>query len=263
MSDGSMSPAPPPPPPSPPPFYEGSSRPSRRWYHSPLVVVAALVLFFPIGLVLTWTHPEWTKRTKWAISGAVAVIAVVGIALPKTKKPATSRVAGTTATSTAPTTERPSTTAAKPTTTAEPTTPAQPTTTAAPSTAPAPVTSGSDLKAQVTAWTRENHGDVSKLASFYSSVTAAVGGGDLHALRNACSDLQGQAEVTKVDLPAPDPELTNELTQALDALDTGALDCVNGVDNLQPSLLQSAGTQFQLAGPHISAASVILNRYRS
>lgn len=39
------------------------------WYTTSLVIVLALVLFFPVGLALLWKS-DWKEDTKWAVSGA-------------------------------------------------------------------------------------------------------------------------------------------------------------------------------------------------
>lgn len=55
----------------------------RTW-----VVVAALVLFFPAGLVLAWRRPGWTQKTKLAITSVVALVAILVAAMgPATPTP--------------------------------------------------------------------------------------------------------------------------------------------------------------------------------
>jgi len=41
-------------------------------------VVFWLILFFPVGLILTWTKTAWSKQTKWIVTGAVGVLLLFG-----------------------------------------------------------------------------------------------------------------------------------------------------------------------------------------
>jgi hypothetical protein len=130
----------------PPPPGIGAPTPSAgrggRWHATPLVV-ASLVLCFPIGLLLVWTHPAWSRRSRWAISALVAVVAVAAMAgggeepeQVATVAPSTSTVEATLPvrpTEAAPETTATTTTASTTTTTEPPTTT---TTTAPPTTAP-------------------------------------------------------------------------------------------------------------------------------
>lgn len=38
---------------------------ANRVHEQPLVIAAALVLFFPLGLFLVWRHPAWPRDLKW------------------------------------------------------------------------------------------------------------------------------------------------------------------------------------------------------
>ena len=78
--------APPPPPPPPPGIPNGASHPAGpppvgRWYWQTWVVVLALILLFPLGLVLLWTRkPEWSLRARWITSAAVVALVIVAVA---------------------------------------------------------------------------------------------------------------------------------------------------------------------------------------
>ena len=50
---------------------------ASQWYHHPVTVGIATVLFFPIGLVLLWTHPTWQRKTKIIVSGIVGFLFVI------------------------------------------------------------------------------------------------------------------------------------------------------------------------------------------
>ena len=119
-----------------------------RWFYGAGWVVLALVLCFPLGLVLVWTHPTWSRKAQWIATGALVALVAVSAAADASDEPAQKlttapvttvpiqtvpeRVLPTTSTST--TTTQPPTT----TTTAAPTTTRPPTTTAPPTTAPPP-----------------------------------------------------------------------------------------------------------------------------
>ena len=53
----------------------------RRWYHSTAFVIVSLVVLFPLGLVLLWTSPLFTRRMKIIASsivgGVVALILIL------------------------------------------------------------------------------------------------------------------------------------------------------------------------------------------
>lgn len=49
-------------------------RTSKRWYEKKPVIITLLILFFPIGLPLMWKFSPWAKRTKWLVSGVIAVL---------------------------------------------------------------------------------------------------------------------------------------------------------------------------------------------
>jgi hypothetical protein len=46
----------------------------------PAVVGILTFIFFPIGLWLVWTHPGWTKKTKWIWTGVIGLFALVSLA---------------------------------------------------------------------------------------------------------------------------------------------------------------------------------------
>ncbi len=54
-------------------------RPDRsRWYHNVWLVL--FMLFFvlgPFGLPLVWTHPRFSRRTKWALTIAMALYTIL------------------------------------------------------------------------------------------------------------------------------------------------------------------------------------------
>lgn len=84
-----------PPPPPPPPPWVPSPAPRKsgqqsvaHWYWQTWVVVIALVLVFPLGLVLLWTRqPQWSLTARWLTSGTVVVLAAIFIALGATAAP--------------------------------------------------------------------------------------------------------------------------------------------------------------------------------
>lgn len=85
--------APPPPPPPPPGIPNRSSYPLRsppvaHWYWQTWVVVLALILVFPVGLILLWTRkPQWSLRARWITSATVVVLAAMFIVVGVTAAP--------------------------------------------------------------------------------------------------------------------------------------------------------------------------------
>jgi hypothetical protein len=43
----------------------------------PAVIGVLSVLFFPVGLWLVWTHPTWSKKSKWLWTGAIGFLLLV------------------------------------------------------------------------------------------------------------------------------------------------------------------------------------------
>jgi hypothetical protein len=92
------------------------NRPARSWYGMTWVVVCALVLFFPLGLVLTWCRTDWSRARRAWITAVVAVMVMIAGAA-NSPPPTTSPVSHSVATPTAsPALRKPSTrpTKAKP-----------------------------------------------------------------------------------------------------------------------------------------------------
>ncbi|MBI4098202.1 MAG: hypothetical protein HY426_04155 [Candidatus Levybacteria bacterium] len=56
----------------------------KKWYQNNLVIIALLILFFPVGLFLMWKYAGWNKTVKWIIT-AVFALAIVGGALSPSK----------------------------------------------------------------------------------------------------------------------------------------------------------------------------------
>ncbi len=45
-----------------------------KWYQRMSFIIALLVFFFPVGLVLMWKYTNWSKKTKWIVTGIVIFI---------------------------------------------------------------------------------------------------------------------------------------------------------------------------------------------
>jgi hypothetical protein len=41
-------------------------------------IILALIFLFPVGLILLWLQPSWNKRTKWIVTGILAVTLFFG-----------------------------------------------------------------------------------------------------------------------------------------------------------------------------------------
>ena len=41
-------------------------------------IVLALIFFFPLGLYWMWKYPNWPTGNKWAVTGGIAVLALIG-----------------------------------------------------------------------------------------------------------------------------------------------------------------------------------------
>lgn len=48
----------------------------KKWYENQLVIIALLVLFFPVGLLLMWKYANWNKAVKWVITGVFALFVI-------------------------------------------------------------------------------------------------------------------------------------------------------------------------------------------
>lgn len=139
-----------PPPPPPPPLglpnrssHPVGSPPVAHWYWQTWVVVLALILVFPVGLVLLWTRtPHWSLRARWITSATVVALATVFIVVGVTSPPHNARTTAATQTPLAVGGDAPSATpvaTASPTPWATPTPSPTPAPTPVPTAAPTPV----------------------------------------------------------------------------------------------------------------------------
>lgn len=120
----------------PPPFGDHGRPPvplaGRQWWQHPLLIVAGLLLCFPVGLILLWVSP-WKLAVKSGVTALIVVL--VGISLATAPDESDSLAAGADAVARMSSDERvPSSTAS--TTTVAPST--APPTTIAPTTLPPP-----------------------------------------------------------------------------------------------------------------------------
>lgn len=58
---------------------EKSSTASKKWYANKIVIILFLIFFFPIGLFLMWKFSGWAKKTKWIVTGIIALLMVIGL----------------------------------------------------------------------------------------------------------------------------------------------------------------------------------------
>jgi len=47
------------------------------WYDNKVIVIALLVVFFPVGLYGMWQNKQFTNKTKWIVSGIFALLIVL------------------------------------------------------------------------------------------------------------------------------------------------------------------------------------------
>ncbi len=64
------------------PGRDGGTQSKKRWYQRGGWIIFFLIIFFPVGLYLMWKHAVWTNRTKWIVTGVVAVFALIRLASP-------------------------------------------------------------------------------------------------------------------------------------------------------------------------------------
>ena len=69
--------------------------PKTGFWANPVVVVLALLIFFPAGLFLMWRNRLWNKPARWVITAAVAILVVVIGSQPTPTTP-TANTGGTT-----------------------------------------------------------------------------------------------------------------------------------------------------------------------
>lgn len=53
----------------------------------PAAIGVLSVLFFPVGLWLVWTHPTWSKQSKWLWTGAIGLLLLVSMGSRDDKSP--------------------------------------------------------------------------------------------------------------------------------------------------------------------------------
>jgi hypothetical protein len=47
-----------------------------KWFQKQTGIIILLILFFPVGLYLMWKNQLWTKKTRWIVSGVLAVLVI-------------------------------------------------------------------------------------------------------------------------------------------------------------------------------------------
>ena len=47
-----------------------------KWFQKQTGIIILLILFFPVGLYLMWKNQLWTKKTRWIVSGVIAVLVI-------------------------------------------------------------------------------------------------------------------------------------------------------------------------------------------
>jgi|FLYL01.1.fsa_nt_gi hypothetical protein len=50
-----------------------------RWYENSWVIIAAIVVFFPVGLYLMWRYAAWSQWWKWGVTGTIALLLISGL----------------------------------------------------------------------------------------------------------------------------------------------------------------------------------------
>ena len=47
-----------------------------KWYQKQTGIIILLILFFPVGLYLMWKYQLWTKKSRWIVSGVLALLVI-------------------------------------------------------------------------------------------------------------------------------------------------------------------------------------------
>jgi hypothetical protein len=45
-----------------------------KWYQKPTGIIILLIVFFPVGLFLMWKNEMWSKKTRWIVTGTIAIL---------------------------------------------------------------------------------------------------------------------------------------------------------------------------------------------
>lgn len=59
---------------------------NKNWYKNSIVIIALLVLFFPVGLFLMWKYANWNKVVKWVITGVFVLLVISSATSSKNTK---------------------------------------------------------------------------------------------------------------------------------------------------------------------------------
>lgn len=62
---------------------------NNKFYKQTWFIILMLILFFPVGLVLTWSSKKFKQRTKVIITGIIIVMAIIGAITPDTENSTT------------------------------------------------------------------------------------------------------------------------------------------------------------------------------
>lgn len=126
-------------------------------------------------------------------------------------------------------------------------------TTTAPSTSP--ISGGSNGSLAMAEWAVTNAPKIEMMTGAFDQISSSATSGDLSGTLAGCRSLRSKvADFESTVLPTPDPELTQELSQAMNGYSQGANDCLAG-------RFGAVAVDLSQANSHINAATARLKAF--
>lgn len=126
-------------------------------------------------------------------------------------------------------------------------------------TMPAPTTTS--LSQAMAAWGQRAMPALKDLTGDMTDAGEAADDADLAGLRSACSSMTSHIRIVRYHLPTPDPEMTAEVTAALDDFDVSASSCITFLRTFDSSDGQRTVTYLGSGSRHFKNATNLLDKY--
>jgi hypothetical protein len=142
-----------------------------------------------------------------------------------------------------------------------PTATATTTTASSSTTTTRPITTTTSLSQAMAAWGQQAMPALKNLSGDMTDASEAANDADLAGLRSACSSMTGHIQAVRRYLPTPDPEMTTEVTAALDDFDISASSCITFTRTFDSSAGQRTVTYLGSGSRHFKNATGLLDKY--
>jgi hypothetical protein len=124
-----------------------------------------------------------------------------------------------------------------------------------------PMTTTTSLSQAMGAWGQRAMPALKDLTGDMTDAGEAADDADLAGLRSACSSMTSHIRAVRYHLPTPDPDMTAEVTAALDDFDISASSCISFLRTFNSSDGQRTVTYLESGSRHFKNATNLLDKY--